>query len=175
MKNIIYSLLIFSLLSILTIGCNQKPASKNKADVKSTDYQAPPKKAPEATGDYQSPLPKVAQLIAPCNKIEYMFYDYGISFESPSQNETRRFFSYIIDKPADTGNCKKGKYDGGIVFKDPEGDIKMEMEFNILKNCNRVVFNVDGKEYAHPLNEQGVGFFQKVLDMRNNMQNGGGQ
>ena len=77
--------------------------------------------------------------LSQCNKVEYMLYNQGISFESPNEGEVARFYAMLDNSLPDEASCPSN-YDGGIVFKNEEGDIKMEMEFNILNGCNRVVY-----------------------------------
>ena len=93
-------------------------------------------------------------------------YNMGMTFETQSNKEVMRFLSYIKDEAADLSKCPKNKYDGSVVFKDPEGDIKMAMEFNVLNNCNRVVYEIDGKKISNPLSEYGLQFFNQVLGNR---------
>lgn len=124
------------------------------------------KKVEAAAPVYESKLAKVAQIMSQCDKAEYLMYDMGMTFETQSNNEVMRFLSYIKDEPANVSQCKKNKYDGSVVFKDPEGDIKMAMEFNVLNNCNRVVYEIDGKKISNPLSEYGIQFFNQVLGNR---------
>ena len=93
-------------------------------------------------------------------------YDLGITFETNSTEEVMRFYSYILDQPANNAACKPGKFDGSIAFKDPNGDIKLGMEFNILSGCNRVSVRIDDKTHEMPLNDAGLSFFSRILRMR---------
>ncbi|QQS30164.1 MAG: hypothetical protein IPM47_04225 [Sphingobacteriales bacterium] len=140
-------------------ACNQKSDPDQKTNTKTNPSTS-------AAASWDSPLPKVQQILANCVKVEYLLYDMGISFETESNEEVMRFFSYIMDQPANVTNCKPGKYDGSVVFKDNNGDIKLGMELNILNGCNRVSVPVEGKKYEMPLNENGLGFFNQILRMR---------
>jgi len=148
-------------LSMMLSACNQSAETNrdsSKTNATSTNQTG--------TASFDSPLPKVKQLLTSCVKVEYLLYDLGISFETESNEEVMRFFSYIMNQPANVTNCKEGKYDGSVVFKDTNGDIKLGMEFNILNGCNRVSIPMDGKKYELPLNEAGLGFFNQILNMR---------
>lgn len=149
MKNTII-LTLLSVIICLGMACQ---SDSKKEDAKQTKSELA----------FESGLPKAQLILSQCDKVEFMMNNVGVTFETQGNSEVMRFFSYIMNKPADQSKCKKGTYDGGAVFKNPEGDIKMTMEFNISDTCNRVVFVLDGKEYAHPLNVAGTAFFKQVL------------
>ncbi len=113
------------------------------------------------------PRPDVAPVLQQCVKVEYALFDLGITFESQSNQEVMRFFSYISNTPANA-SCPKEKYDGGIVFKDANGDIKADMLFNLpaVSNCNRVRMKHDGKNYDVTLDNNGLAFFGQILNLR---------
>ncbi|OWY25905.1 hypothetical protein C7N43_33205 [Sphingobacteriales bacterium UPWRP_1] len=140
------------ILTIFAVSCksgNEKNASESAA-----------------TAKYESPMGKVNEILSGCVKVEYLLYNMGITFESESNEEVMRFYSYILDQPANTTNCKPGKYDGSVVFKDANGDIKLGMEFNILNGCARVSIPLNGKKYEQQMNENGLSFFNQVLRMK---------
>ncbi|MGB0839622.1 MAG: hypothetical protein ACPGXL_05755 [Chitinophagales bacterium] len=140
-------------------ACNQTQEANTSTDTNAAS-------AKKVASDFESPLPKLANIIAECTKVEYMLYDYGISFESPTPGDAGRFYSYLLNEAADESKCRKGQHDGGVVFKDDEGDIKMSMEINIFKECNRAVFEIQGKRYALPISDRGKAFFQQVMNMQ---------
>ena len=148
-------------LFILLSACNQSTETQKEESKSNTTSTGQ-----TASSNFESPLPKVKELLSSCVKVEYLLYDLGISFETESNEEVMRFYSYIMNQPANVTNCKQGKYDGSVVFKDTNGDIKLGMEFNILNGCNRVSFPMDGKNYELPINEAGLGFFNQILNMR---------
>ena len=159
-------LLFIGLLCCTVLGaCNSDGKTDKKTDTKAKT-EKPAAKAAEAS-TYESPLPKLAEIVQQCSKVEYLLYNYGMSFESPSPDEPKRVYTYFIDEPAKETNCKKD-YDGSIIFKDAEGDIKLDFEFNIPRasNCNRAVFKIEGKEYRLPMNDTGLRFFDQVMDLR---------
>ena len=158
MKN---QLIIFSLLlatTFLGISCNQ-------GGEKAVDT-TPKEVAKPAEPVYESRLQAVGNILKDCIKAEYLMNNVGITFETQSNTEVMRFYSYIEDKPADLSQCKKGKYDGSVVFKDIEGDIKLAMDFNITPECNRIEYQIEGKKYKHPISQLGLNFFGQVLGQR---------
>lgn len=112
-----------------------------------------------------SVLHDVAKVLSSCQKVEYVLYNHGITFETQSINEMRRFFGYIKLDKANIEKCP-ASYDGGVVFKDMEGDIKMAMELNILPECQRVVFNINGQTYHQVLDDKGIHLFNEIIRMR---------
>ncbi len=112
-----------------------------------------------------SVLLDLAKILSQCQKVEYVLYEYGITFETQSVNEMQRFFNFIQLEIADTKNCPS-KYDGGVVFKDIEGDIKMAMELNILPECKQVVFNLNNKTYHQVFSDKGIDLFKEIIKMR---------
>lgn len=152
------------LLSML-LACNS--GNNTNGDNNSTAINNKTEQANQNSTTYQTPLPALAEVLQSCEKIEYVLYDFGITFESQSNNEVLRFFNYILDKPADETNCTKNKHDGSVVFKNTNGDIVLGMEFNVIKNCKRVVFTLDNKTYSQQMSEEGVAFFAQIVQMRN--------
>ena len=156
MKNQSIIFLFLIALTFLGMSCNQ--GSDQKAAEKAV--KAAPKPAAPA---YESRLAAVGSILKDCIKAEYLMNNVGMTFETQSNTEVMRFYSYIEDKPANLSKCKKGKYDGSVVFKDIEGDIKLAMDFNVLGNCNRIEYQMDGKKYKHPISQAGINFFNQVL------------
>ena len=144
-------LLIFSL-----VACNTND-KKSSGAATTTQSQS---------GKYESPMQQVSNILSGCVKVEYLMYNMGITFESESNEEVMRFYSYILDQPANETNCKPNKHDGSVVFKDANGDIKLGMEFNILNGCAKVSIPLDGKKYEQQMNENGISFFNQVLRMK---------
>ena len=160
MKNIFFSLFFCS--SLFWLSCNT-PSDK-------TNHVKPKKQATTAAAPYDSPLPKAAAILQNCEKVEYVLYNFGVTFESPGKGEVARFFSYIMDEPATQAACKPNKHDGSVVFKDAEGDIKMGMEFSFLNGCERVFFEIEGQKYGQKMSEAGVGFFNQIISMQQQKQ-----
>ncbi|MGB1205966.1 MAG: hypothetical protein ACPG5B_09980 [Chitinophagales bacterium] len=160
MKNILFSLFFCS--SLLWISCNttEKEENKTKQSQQTTTTSA----------SYTSPLPKVVEILQNCEKVEYVLYNFGVTFESPGKGEVARFFSYIMDEPATQAACKNNKHDGSVVFKDAEGDIKMGMEFSFINGCERVYFEIEGQKYGQKMSEAGVGFFKQIISMQQQKQ-----
>ena len=161
-----YSFLIcFSCFLLFFAACDTTNSPKKEKATQNTPVNNKP-------SNYVSPLDEVKQVLLECVKVEYLLYDYGISFESEGQRSVGQFFAYIVDSPADESKCPKGQHDGAVVFKNADGDIKLSMEINIFKGCNRLVFTINDKRHALLLNDQGIGFFNQVLQMRSNPQGG---
>ncbi len=157
---------ILFLACMTLFACNNNGGQANKEPKKENTAA---KKQPAKASNYESPMERLAMELADCVKVEYLMYNLGMTFESPSETEAKRYYGYLVDQPANETNCKKD-YDGSIVFKNANGDIKMGMEFNLpqLSNCNRVMFQLDGKEYRVPYNQAGIQFFDQVLKLRQN-------
>ena len=151
------SLLLSSLfLLLIIIGCQSE--TSNKTD------QVKGQAAKQAKVD-SSVFMQLGKVISQCQKVEYILYDYGITFETQSTNEMQRFFNFIQLDIADISKCPSS-YNGGVVFKDIEGDIKMEMELNIVPECKRVVFKLDGKTYHQVFSDKGIDLFKEIIRMR---------
>lgn len=166
-------LIVLSLSSLLFTACQQETSTNKEAattqtesktkTTASTPNKIDPESIPEGTKEVIRGLLNILQH---CSKVEYMLYKAGLSFESEGKPEVIRFLGYIDAKIADESKCGSD-YDGGVVFKDDEGDIKLEMDFNITGTCNRVVFKLDETRHAYMMNKKGADFFKQVL---NNMQ-----
>jgi hypothetical protein len=142
----------------------QKPANGTTA----TTPSAATNTATAPTAGTQDSRGEVMAVLNNCTKVEYMVYDAGITFESESNAEVLRFFSYVSSNPPSAG-CPVDKYDGNAVFKNAQGEIKMQLQFNLpaLSNCNRIMFTVNGTRYDLSLDANGLQFFGQVLNMRN--------
>ena len=112
--NIILLLTFYMRITTL-ISCQNDNKSATVAEKSSNTANTP--------AAYQSKLAQVAQIMSQCDKAEYLMYNMGMTFETQSNKEVMRFLSYIKDEAADLSKCPKNKYDGSVVFKDPEGDI----------------------------------------------------
>lgn len=142
--------LMFGIISCQSVDSNKSNTEKTKLTPAKVD---------------SSVLVNLAQVLSQCQKVEYVLYDYGITFETQSANEMHRFFKFIQLEIADTQKCPS-KYDGGVVFKDLEGDIKMAMELNIVPECKQVVFQLDGKTYHQVFSDKGIDLFKEIIKMR---------
>ena len=160
MKKIFFTLFFCS--SLFWLACNT-------TDKKTTDTKKE-KQTTKAVAAYDSPLPKAVAILQNCEKVEYVLYNFGVTFESPGRGEVARFFNYIMNEPATQAACKPNKHDGSVVFKDAEGDIKMGMEFSFLNGCERVFFDIEGQKYGQKMNEAGVGFFKQIISMQQQKQ-----
>jgi len=147
------SILLTSLFFLLIIiGCQSETAKVKGVPAKQARVDS-------------SVFMQLGKVISQCQKVEYILYDYGITFETQSTNEMQRFFNFIQLDIADISQCPSS-YNGGVVFKDIEGDIKMEMELNIVPECKRVVFKLDGKTYHQVFNDKGIELFKEIIRMR---------
>jgi hypothetical protein len=154
---------------ILVIITLQWSCKNPNTDTASTQTAEPTSAAvtPSAgagTPNNPNPLDKVGAVLQNCTKVEYMLYNFGISFESSSSQEVMSFYNYIENIRPDESQCKPETYDCGVVFKDAKGDIKQAMEVNIYPQCNRVQIVVDGKTYFCKLKQGGLAFFQQVIN-----------
>ena len=165
---------IFTFLVLLTTclqwSCNSKNNNTdNSSNTASTQQAAPTTPAPSpgaGTPNNPNPLVKVTEILKNCTKVEYVLYNYGITFESVSPKEVMSFYSYVENIIPDESQCKPETYDCGVVFKDAKGDIKQAMEINIFPQCNRVAIVVDKKTYFCRLKPGGLGFFQQVINQQ---------
>lgn len=127
--------------------------------------------APSAATAKDDPRASVAEILRTCSKVEYMVYDAGITFESEGSNEVLRFLSYITNDIPGSG-CPPEKYDGNAVFKNAQGEIKFQVQFNLpaVSNCNRVIFKHNNQTYDRTIDQNGIQFFGQVLNMRNQVE-----
>ncbi len=151
-----YSILLASIFLTLIFASCQSESSKSSAESKTV---ATP------TRIDSSVLHAVAKVLSECQKVEYVLYNHGITFETQSVKEMRRFFNYIRLEKANLEKCPTS-YDGGVVFKDMEGDIKMAMELNIVPECKRVVFNINNQTYHQVFDDKGIELFKEIIRMR---------
>ena len=156
MKTLLHSLFCFLFCVLVLLACQSGTTTKDSA---ATKMVSTPSKIDSSV------LQNVANVLSKCQKVEYVLYDYGVTFETQSTNEMQRFFSFIQLDIADTQKCPS-KYDGGVVFKDIEGDIKMAMELNISEDCKRVVFEIGGKTYHQVFSDKGIELFEEIIRMR---------
>lgn len=164
--------LLITIFLLFSVACNQAGQHQAENGTNNTHGSATATSSnPAASHD---PRPDIAPILQQCVKVEYALFDLGITFESQSNQEVMRFFSYVSSTPANA-SCPKEKYDGGIVFKDNNGDIKADMLFNLpgLSQCNRVRIKQDGKEYDVTLDNNGIAFFDQILKLREQAPAGG--
>lgn len=160
----------YLLIATITLaGCNSAPDKEKSAGSTHTTGTTAAATDTEFAMPDESVLLELQKILAKGDKVEYMLYDLGISFESPNPGQSRTFPSFMERSPAN-GVCKSGKYDGGIVFKSQNGDILLEMEINVpqVSKCNRMVYAINGKKYAQSFNQNGLSFFNQVLNLRTN-------
>lgn len=150
-------------------ACNQNKPDNDKAP--SANGANAPSNQLQPTLATENHVPELAKILSECTKVEYMVYNAGITFESESNQEVMRFGSYITNYEPAPNACKTSDYDGGVVFKNADGNIKMSMQFNIpALSCNRITFKMGDKSYTRTLGQPGLDFFGQVLNLRNQTQ-----
>lgn len=100
--------------------------------------------------------PILQRLLPQCQKIEYVFYKSGVSFstELADQRNILAYYNYISEKEVPKHNCK---YDGGAVFRGPEGDIVMTTDFVLVDGkCRSIVLVADNKSYYQEITPDGM-------------------
>ena len=161
---------ILPIVVLLLLGACQSNTPASDASNTATTSTTPPPAAATTTTDSRQGDPRaaIAELLRTCSKVEYMVYDAGITFESEGSNEVLRFLSYITNNPPGSG-CPSEKYDGNAVFKNAKGEIQFQVQFNLpaVSSCNRVMFKFKDQSYLRTLDQNGIGFFGQVLNMRN--------
>lgn len=111
-----------------------------------------------------TPSPKIAlqKALKDCQKVEYVLYNEGLTFETQGKGDIFRFNSFLEEEPNTNPQCPANNFDGGVVYKDGKGDIILSMDFNYLNGCMRAVFTLDGIKYNQKLSPQATAFFNQV-------------
>ncbi|MCB0515430.1 MAG: hypothetical protein R2798_07680 [Chitinophagales bacterium] len=148
-----YFLIIFFLLGIYACNTPDKknPTSETtKQNTEQTPANTPSKNVDAVDiGGVMTPYLKAAE------KIEFQFYEQGISSETESKQQIANFLFFVSPENATITKCD---FDGGIVFKNAAGDIIMTMDYALKQACTFVKVTADGKSYYQKLTADGVKF-----------------
>ena len=162
MKDLAFILVCF----IVFVGLNSCNGNQNATKPANTTTTKS-----EAAQPTEWPMKSLIDVINTCRKTEFQLYKLGISFETEDSLSAKRFYSYLSNAAVSAETCANKDYDGGVVLKDANGDIKLTFEINIpivSKGCNRAYFKFDGKAYNLVFNDMGLQFFDSVLNNRVN-------
>ncbi len=160
---------LFCLIALACLGaCQNNPNADKLATTANPSSNAAANNNSASAHPSDDPRGAISELLRACTKVEYIVYDAGITFESEGSNEVLRFLSYVTNTASGSG-CPPDKYDGNAVFKNAQGEIKFQVQFNLpaVSNCNRVTFSHNNQTYHRTIDPNGIGFFGQVLNMRN--------
>ena len=152
-----YTICLLTFLLVGLFACqnaDKQTAKKTDTKAKTTaNTNQPVAKAGAINPDIK---PLLQRLLPQCQKIEYVFYKQGMSFstEVGDPKNVLAYYNYISDQEVAKHNCK---YDGGAVFRGPEGDIVMTVDFVLLDNkCKSFVLTAEGKSYYQKIEDAGM-------------------
>jgi len=167
------SILILFVAAICFCSCQNESGSKTAN--KETKTAEKSKNAPaQAAGKVNTEIKAVLQELLPlCEKVEYVFYKQGMSFstETQGQQATLSYFNFVSDIEVPKHNCK---YDGGAVFRSPDGDIVLTADF-VLNDpkCKSFVITAKNKTYYQKMEDVGYQYIMQFynIDMSGNNPN----
>ncbi len=144
----------------LLVACGQSPQNSNATPKKAT--QAQEASAPKINQEIKTVL---KELLPQCEKVEYVFYKKGMSFstETAGANSVLPFYNFISDTEVTPHQCK---FDGGAVFRSPDGDIVMTGDFVLNdQNCRSFKVTAKGKTYYQAMDETGFQYLMRFYNI----------
>ena len=166
--------ILIMFVSILCFSSCQNGSSSKSADAKTKTKTVETKAAAQAPGKINAEIKGVLQELLPkCEKVEYVFYKEGMSFstETSGQQATLSYYNFISDEEVAKHNCK---YDGGAVFRSPDGDIVLTVDFVLFDTkCKSFVVTANNKTYYQKIDDTGYKYLLQFanLDMSGNNPN----
>jgi len=157
LKYFLYFSALFGLL-VLTIGCGADSSSEESiGKVDSSQLRmAESERTPALPQDYFSKLKTRADYV------DYIFYDYPISFSQTEVPGIRQVVDFI-DRESTTmpENCTPS----AMVAFLSEGEILAEGDIYFLDGCSYFVFFDENRTptYSHRLSQSGANYFNNVL------------
>ena len=107
---------------------------------------------------------RLLEIANQCHEVEYSFNSFEYAYTTSGYEEVMRFLSFIDIRKAMEELCpRKDYYDGEVIFKDLNGDIAQVFQFNILGNCLRIVFEIEGKRYSRMMTQSGIDYFAQSI------------
>ena len=159
--NKIATILLIVLFSLC--ACQSDSTKKTTTESKTTAAAAKPAKSNSINPDIKRVLQELLPL---CEKVEYVFYKEGLSFstETSGQQATLSYYNFISDVEAPKHNCK---YDGGAVFRSPEGDIILTADFVLFdEKCKSFVVTANNKVYYQKINDDGYKYLMQFANLK---------
>ena len=177
------SILITAIL--LLTACQTETSKKTKKDPKAKQTQTTAKKkaveASKLVDKASSEELDFTQLLSTATKIEFLFYSdpsnpsiSSISTETENVEQARGFAQYITNQEVENPGCV---YMGSTLFKNPDGDILFDGEFNLSQECSHFKLLYNGKTSYRKLTPDGLQFLTQFYMMVTNQiktQTGGG-
>jgi len=147
-------------------SCQNGSGSKTANKETKTAENSKNAQTAQAAGKVNTEIKAVLQELLPlCEKVEYVFYKQGMSFstETQGQQATLSYYNFVSDVEAPKHNCK---YDGGAVFRSPEGDIVLTIDF-VLRDpkCKSFVVTAKNKTYHQKMEDVGYKYLMQFADL----------
>lgn len=158
--NVLFICLLFGLSACQNSGKTGAKTNNNTTAPKNTAVtQAAAKTNPDIKPLLERLLPKV-------EKVEYVFYKKGMSFstETSGKNSILPYFNFISDQEMPDRSCTT--FDGGAVFRAPEGDIVLTVDFIISdQKCKSFVVTAENKAYYQQMDKSGYEYLMRFYNI----------
>jgi len=159
-----------SVLVLLFTQCNTKEQTSPKVGTNAAPQQA------QATGPQIPSIPKdiMVKLYQECDYTDYIFFDLPFSMSQDEPGSIRANLNYISVQPL--GQIPTGCKAMGRQFFHINGEIVHEANVYYDDNCKFYVF-VDGETplYANMMSDQGITFFDSMIQQAMDAQKAAGQ
>ncbi len=166
-----YSFLFLSLLLLIACGGETKKASDQKTPA-ATNKSAGAK----AVGYKPIPQDLLMNIWNNGEMVDYIFHEPSFSMNQNEQNSIRANLTYVQSQGVESipSGCKPRARQ----FYQAGGDIVLEADIYLDKNCQFYIFFVDGKpSYGNQMTPEGAEFFGNMIKQaimtRDGIQNGG--
>ncbi len=181
MKYFLVALFSLFLLSACQPDANSSKKKETKADQTKADKKRPAK-AGKLVEKATSEQLDLVEMLSTATKVEFLFYTdpnnpsiSSISTETENVPQIRNFSRYITNEELEKPDCI---YMGSALFKNPDGDILFDGEFNLSQECVHFKMLYKGKTSYRKLTPAGLEFLTQFYMMVTNQvrgQMGGGQ
>ncbi len=145
------------------ISCSETSKTDNSAATKPATQKEATKTASAGVNNEIKPL--LQRLLPQVEKVEYVFYKQGMSFstETSGQQAVLSYYNFVSDQAVAKHSCK---YDGGAVFRSPEGDIVLTADFVIVdQKCKSFVVTAEGKTYYQQMDDSGLKYLMNFYNI----------
>ncbi len=166
MSRLFYYSLLLCCVIVAVVACkNEKPTTAPTVAPANTAAATPPPAAAPApaAADAQEIALRLAPYLKRSQLVEFQFYDEGISSETESKEQIAQFVFFLTNQPPVKKNCD---FDGGITFKDGEGNIAATIDYAVKKGCNWANLTLDGKSSDHQFTDAGMNFLKQLLSVQ---------
>lgn len=158
------------LLMLLFTQCNTKEQPSSKIATQAVAKEA------VATGPQIPSIPKeiMIKLYKECDYTDYIFHDLPFSMSQDEAGSIRANLNYISVQPL--GQIPSGCKAMGRQFFHINGEIVYEANVYYNENCKFYVF-VEGETpiYANMMSDEGITFFDSMIDQAMSAQKAAGQ